>query len=86
MGLRLIREPLRILVLKKVFLETETKFFVLQRYNLCQVLLTKNLGDFWLLKPDPNMITLSFYKEILRVFFNIQTFSAVVDGVMLCSM
>ena len=31
------------------------------------------------MKPDPNMITLSFYKEILKVFSNIQTFSAAVD-------
>jgi len=51
------------LVLKEVFLKTETIFFVLQR-------------DFWFVKPDPNMITSSFYKEILKVFSNIQTFSA----------
>ena len=38
------------------------------------------------LKPDPNMITLSLYKEILNVFSNMQTFSVVVDTVMLCLM
>ena len=54
------------LVLKEVFLETETMFF----------LFYKDLRDFWFVKPDPNMITLSFYKEILKVFSNIQTFSA----------
>ena len=42
--------------------------------------------DFWFVKTDPNMITLSFYKEILKVFSNIQTFSVVVDTVMLCSL
>ena len=54
------------LVLKEVFLETETMFF----------LFYKDIRDFWFVKTDPNMITLSFYKEILKVFSNIQTFSA----------
>ena len=49
-------------------------------------LLYKDMRDFWCVKLDPNMITLSFYKEILKVFSNIKTFSVVVDTVMLCSM
>ena len=32
------------------------------------------------------MITLSFYEDILKVLSGIQTFSVVVDTIMLCSM
>ena len=39
---------------------------------------------FLIVKPDPNMITLSFYEKILKVLSNIQTFSVVVNSVMLC--
>ena len=47
---------------------------------------TKHIKDFWFVKPDPNMIILSLYKEILKVLSHIQTFSVVVDTIMLCSM
>ena len=47
---------------------------------------TKHVRDFWFVKPDPNMITLCLYKEILKVLSDIQTFSVVVDTIMLCSM
>ena len=49
-------------------------------------LLYEDTRSFWFVKPDPNMITLSLFKEILNVFSNIQTFSVVVETVMLCSM
>lgn len=65
-----------ILVLKDVFLETEIIFFSFY----------KDIRDFWFVKPDPNMITLSFYKEISNVLSNMQTFAVVVDTVMLCPM
>ena len=34
-------------------------------------LLYKDIRDFWFVKPDPDMRTFSFYKEILKVFCNI---------------
>ena len=66
-----------ILFLKEVFLEKETDIFALHRHTV---------RDFWLEKPNPIMRTLSFYEEILRVFSNVQTFSVIVDTVMLCPM
>ena len=42
-----------IFVLKEVFLEREAKAFGLQRRKRI----------FWSLKPDPNMITFTFYKR-----------------------
>ena len=36
-------------------------------------LLYKDIRDFWFVKPDPNMRTMSFYKAILKVFGNIRT-------------
>ena len=40
--------------------------------------------DFCFVKSYPILRTLSFYKEILKVFSNMQTFPVVVDTVMLC--
>ena len=42
--------------------------------------------DFCFVKSYPILRTLSFYKDILKVFSNMQTFPVVVDTVMLCLM
>ena len=42
--------------------------------------------EFCFVKPYPILRTLRFYKELLKVFSNVQTFSVVVDTVILYSM
>ena len=76
LGSRLTHEPLRYISPQGSFPGNRNKFF----------LFYKDISDFWFVKPDPNMITLSFYKEISNVLSNMQTFAVVVDTVMLCPM